>query len=155
MKENTKNVLYTIMTILILCLLLLAYFYPRKVEGIQEEAIPIRDEENMIGLDYVITIGEEMKKNQIRISSHILDSITHYTDVSQIDSFLIRVKIQNNSSFSYLLKDISIRNSMDSSFREDLDYHMGEENNLIIFQLDSLFFENYQPFYQIDIELEK
>ena len=150
--QNTSFLLFVSMIVIVLGI---GFFYRPREDLIEEEAFPIREEDTITGMDYVITIGEKEKDKSFVISSHILDSILHYKEKDNIDNFLIRLKIENKSSSDYLLKSIRIIDDYNHTFVEDVSYRKDNDINQFSFQLSKNFFDRYQSFYKIQIELEK
>ena len=133
---------------------LVVFSKPLSLEKIGEEAIPIREDGIIIGMDYYITINKYMKDNSITISSHVLDSILHYKDPSLIHNFFIRLSVNNKSNYDYLLKNIRILDNTSNVVLEELSYKKKEDNSFIVFLPDNIF-NNSNSFYQFQIELEK
>ena len=122
-------------------------------DRITEEAIPIREEEIITGLNYHITIGKNVQDSSLVISSKILDSIVHYKDTHMIEDFTIHLIIHNQTENSYLLKKIYIIDSSTNIVKKDISYVM--KNNEFLFHLDSFYFKEYKKEDQVFIELEK
>lgn len=152
-----KKVSISIVTIVVFLFSFLFYMIvfskPLSMEKIEEEAIPIREDENMIGMDYYITINQYMKDNSIVISSHILDSIIHYKEPSLIHNFFVRLSINNQSKYDYLLKNIRVIDNSLNILIEDLSYQ--KENNTFLFYIPDNYFKKFQSRYNIQIEIEK
>ena len=66
--------------------------------SLSEEAFPIREDEVIIGMDYVITIPSK-SSGEILLSSQILDSIFHYKSIESIQDFFIRIQV-NRKDYS-------------------------------------------------------
>ena len=56
---------------------------------ISEEASPIREGDRIVGMDYSVTLGEDVKGNNVNIATSILSSIVHYKDINSINDFYI------------------------------------------------------------------
>lgn len=78
-------------------------------DNILEEAIPIRENSSIKGINYHIDI-KDSNKNKIIYSTKILDSIYHYTDISNLKNFIINLEINNSTKDKYYLKKIIIYN---------------------------------------------
>lgn len=130
------------------------FYQPTYEENIKEEAIPIRTAEVTTGLSYTITIGKRVQDKTIVLSSHILDSVLHYQDISMINHFFVQLEIKNYTSSSYLLKNISIVDTTTNVVIEDIPY-VDNQNNVFSFYLEQSFFQKYKKEYVAFIELEK
>ena len=133
---------------------LVVFSKPLSLEKIEEEAIPIREDGIIIGMDYYITINKYMKDDSITISSHVLDSILHYKEPSLIHNFFIRLSIDNKSKFDYLLKNIRIIDNYSNIVLEELSYKKDGKNSFIVFLPDTIF-KKSDILYKIQIEIEK
>ena len=133
---------------------LVVFSKPLSLEKIGEEAIPIREDGIIIGMDYYITINKYMKDNSITISSHVLDSILHYKDPSLIHNFFIRLSIDNKSKYDYLLKNICILDNYSNIVIKKLSYKKDGKYSFIVFLPDTVF-KSSDILYKIQIELEK
>ncbi len=147
--------------VLVLIVILFSFLFfmigfsePLSLEKIGEEAIPIREDDTIIGMDYVITIYSYVNDNSIVISSHILDSVLHYKDPSSIHDFYIQLSIHNQSKHDYLLKNIRIKDNRSNVIIEELSYEE-ESNHVFKIFLPEDFFNHYYPTYKMQIELEK
>lgn len=149
-----KNIYYVEFYIIVLIVLLLFFYSNNKNNRsfINEEALPIRDNEIIEGMNYIITI-DNMKDNNITILSEILSSIYHYKDINNISDFYIDLKIDNKTDYNYLLKDISIVDSVDNIIIKDIDYNYKDSD--ISFTLNKDDFTNYNLNKRIKIELER
>ena len=148
-----KKAIEIFLLLLLFSLFLQNTFYESNgKEKITEEANPIRKDDVIIGLEYNITIQKEAQDDKIIFSTHILDSILHYKSMENIESFLIDLKIENNSNNSYLLKKISLMNTIDF-MEEDISYVNTLEGVSFILSKD-VFYKFYLD-YQIQIELDK
>lgn len=99
---------------------------------VNEEASPIREGNNITGMDYVITIGKKVKKDNVYISTSILSSINHYKDVRNIDIFNVDLKINNQSNYSYFIKSISI---IDGNITKNIEFKNSKDGNYVFFNL--------------------
>ena len=122
---------------------------------IDEEATPIREDGVITGMLYEIRLGERVDDSSLTISSHILDSIAHYKDTSTIDKFKVELRIDNQSEYSYLLKNIQVIDQDTNQFIQNISYSKNGNSNSFVFQLKRDFFETYKSPYRIRIELEK
>ena len=101
-----KRVIYITVVLGFIFLILLVISSSRELYDINEEASPIREGDSIVGMDYVVTIGENVKRKDINISTSIIPSILHYKDINNINDFYVDLKIKNNSKGKYLLKNI-------------------------------------------------
>ena len=148
------SLLFTVIIIFIIILFLFRdKDYSLEHFNLWEEATPVRLDDEIIGLDYVITIGKHMKQDSILMEPKIFESINHYLDIQMLDSFQIFLVLDNNSRYPYLLKNIHIVDS-NSQFIENVRYQKSGTNQFY-FQLPRNFLENYHSNYKIQLELEK
>jgi len=149
-----KNIYYVEFYIIVLIVLLLFFYSNNKNNRsfINEEALPIRNNEIIEGMNYIVTI-DNTKDNNITILSEILSSIYHYKDINNINDFYIDLKIDNKTDYNYLLKDISIIDSIDNVVIRNIDYNYKDSD--ISFTLNKDDFTNYNLNKRIKIELEK
>lgn len=73
---------------------------------ITEEAIPVRNNEQIEAMNYKIVINSN--KDRIVYKTKLLDSINHYLDVSDKERIYIKFKFTNNTNNNYYLKKIVI-----------------------------------------------
>lgn len=89
------------------CLFLNGWFSlkPNKSQSFfMEEAIPIREGDEIVGMDYYITLPSNYYSDGL-LQTRLLDSIYHYKDVQDVSHFLIRIHFKNLTSQDYILKD--------------------------------------------------
>ncbi|MBQ9019044.1 MAG: hypothetical protein IJ097_01865 [Bacilli bacterium] len=149
-----KNVKYYLFYFILLCLILL-YFYSNSkivINTINEEAIPIREYDEITAMNYNITLND-IRTNNIKISSSILSSIYHYKDISNINDFLVYLNIDNNTSFNYLINNISIVDKRNKKIIKKIKYNNNENN--IYFNLNKTDFNKYDNNCDIVITLRK
>ena len=146
-----KDRIKKIIIIIIILILTTAFKTTKEEPTISEEAIPIRHNEEIIGLNYNITIPNDLIDNKVIINTKIIDSINHYTDIKSIDNFQINIIISNKSNYIYKVTDIQL--SSNNKNIQKIKYH--NSNNKISFKLvkDKLI-NNYEK-YHINIELKK
>ena len=72
---------------------------------ITEEASPNRDDNLIESMDYRIMINNN-KRERIEYSTKAIESVKHYLNVSNRESFLINLKFINNSHDTYYLKKV-------------------------------------------------
>lgn len=101
-----KRIFYVSFVIVFIFLILLSISSSRELYDISEEASPIREGDSIVGMDYVVTIGKDVKREDINISTSIISSILHYKDIDTINDFYVDLKINNKSRGRYLLKNI-------------------------------------------------
>ena len=101
-----KRILYVSFVVLFIFLILFVIDSSRELYDIGEEASPIREGNNIVGMDYIITIGKDVKRHDVNISTSILSSILHYKDINNINSFYVDLKINNKTNNKYFLKNI-------------------------------------------------
>ena len=147
-----KKILY-IIGICLVFIFIFIFYSNTKINAstlVNEEASPIREGDKIIGMDYVITIGEGVKKDNVYISTSILSSIIHYKNIEDIDSFNIDLKINNNSNYSYSLKNIFIISGNSSK-----DINFKNKGGYIYFKLNKEDLLNYSSNSYIQIKLQK
>lgn len=141
---------YIIFYLFILIILLL-FFYSNKKDYtylINEEATPIRELNEITGMNYKVDIDKSIKDKNIDIYSKIISSIYHYKDVNNIKDFLINLEIDND----YIIDDINIVDDNNYIIRNINYKKNGEE---IFFNLDECDFTNYNSNYDIKIKLKR
>ena len=144
-----RKVLFICVFIIMIIVFFLSFKTSNAESIIDEEASPIREDNEIVGMDYSITIGEDTNKDNIIINTAIISSIIHYKDIKFISDFFIDLKIINKSNYEYSLKNISINNG--ESIKKKIDYKTN--NSIISFYLnkdDLIDTDNY-----VLIELEK
>jgi len=146
---------YIILVLLVLLILGVDFYQAKGKEEVMEEAIPIRENEVITGLEYRITIEEQVKENSFTISTHILDSILHYKNLNTIQEFFICLKIDNQSKNQYFIKSIYVIDADSNVFIQNIDYEDDTSFNQFSFLLDQEFFQTYESKYKIQIEFEK
>lgn len=146
MKKKSIIILFSLLFLLFLFLQKPTHYS----DSIIEEAIPIREEENITGIEYHIQIGKKVKDASLDINTHILDSIYHYKDISLIDQFTVKIIMKNQSKYPYLLKKIEL---LSHERREDVSYQL--QGNDIVLHLNHDFFMNYQKNDRIILSLVK
>lgn len=128
--------------IIFFSLLLLLFLFLEKPTNrsdyISEEVIPIREEDIITGIEYHIQIGKRVRKASLDINTHILDSIYHYKDISTIEKFTVKIIMDNQSKYTYLLKKIEL---LSQGKREDISYQLQGKD--IILYLNQSYFKNY------------
>lgn len=128
--------------IIFFSLLLLLFLFLEKPTNrsdyISEEVIPIREEDIITGIEYHIQIGKRVRNASLDINTHILDSIYHYKDISTIEKFTVKIIMDNQSKYTYLLKKIEL---LSQGKREDISYQLQGKD--IILYLNQSYFKNY------------
>ena len=111
MKSRKRVFIYTSVVVLFVFSMLIGcgYMASAKGEDIEEEAIPIRDNGVIVGMDYHISI--DTNKSNIVINTKLIDSIRHYKDISLLDELYVTFKFNNKSNNNYYLKKIEINNN--------------------------------------------
>lgn len=153
MKKVSISIITFVVFLFCFLLYMIIFSTPLSMEKIEEEAIPIREDEKIIGMDYYITINPYMKDNSIVISSRILDSVVHYKEPSLVHDFFVRLSINNQSKYDYLLKNIRIIDDSLNAFIEDLSYQ--KDNNTFLFYIPDHYLQQFKSCYNIQIEIEK
>ena len=129
-------------TIIFFSLVLILFLFLEKPSNasdfISEEAIPIREEDIITGIEYHIQIGKRVKNATLDINTHILDSIFHYKDISTIEHFTVKIIMDNKSKHPYLLKRIEL---FSQGKKENISYQ--RKGNDIVLNLNQSFFMNY------------
>ena len=146
-----RNRIKYIIIINIIFILTTAFKTTKEELPIIEEAIPIRNNEEIIGLNYSITIPNNLKDNKVLINTKIIDSINHYKDINNIKKFKIIININNNSNYPYKVTDIYI--SINNKNKQKIKYH--NYNNKISFKLTKNDIINHHEKYHVNIELKK
>ncbi len=147
-----KRILYVSFVVLFIFLILFVIDSSRELYDIGEEASPIREGNNIVGMDYIITIGKDVKRHDVNISTSILSSILHYKDINNINSFYVDLKINNKTNNKYFLKNI-ILVSNGGLINKKVKYK--KKNNYISIKLNREDFLNYNNGSFIKIELKK
>ena len=131
---------YSIIIFFSLLLLLFIFLEKPTIRSnyISEEVIPIREEDIITGIEYHIQIGKRVRNATLDINTHILDSIYHYKDISTIEKFTVKIIMDNQSKYSYLLKKIEL---LSQGKREDISYQLQGKD--IILYLNQSYFKNY------------
>jgi hypothetical protein len=130
---------------------LLIFFYSNKKDYtylINEEAIPIRDFNEIKGMNYKVDIDDSINDKRLDIYSKIISSIYHYKDINNINDFFINLEIDSN----YKIDDISIVDDNNYIIR-NINYK--KNGNKIFFNLKKCDFTNYNSNYDIKIKLKK
>ena len=147
---------YILFYLFILIFLLLFFYSDNNINKssdytylINEEAIPIRDYDEIKGMKYTIEIDDIVTDESIDISSSVLSSIYHYKDFNSIDSFFVNLEIDDN----YDVYDISIVDGSNNLVVSNLDYK--KDNNYIVIYLDKEIFSNYKMDYYVRIKLKR
>lgn len=148
MKRDKMKYLIIISIIFILTT---AFRTTTEEQTITEEAIPIRNNEEIIGLNYSITIPNNIKDNKVIIPTKILDSINHYKDIRSINNFKVIIIINNNSKYIYKVTNIYI--SSNKKNKQKIKYH--NSNNKISFILTNNRLINQYEKLHINIEIKK
>ena len=144
-----RKILFISVFIIMIIVFFLSFKTSNAESIIDEEASPIREDNEIVGMNYSIIIGEDTNKDNIIINTAIISSIIHYKDIKFISDFFIDLKIINKSNYEYSLKNISINNG--ESIKKKIDYKTN--NSIISFYLnkdDLIDTDNY-----VLIELEK
>lgn len=141
---------YILFYLIILFILLLFFISDKKdyTYLINEEAIPIRDLDEINGILYRIDIDNSINDKNIDISSNIISSINHYKDISNIDNFFVNLEVDD----SYKVSDISIVDDNNYIIR-NIDFDDNYKD--IILNLEKDDFTNYENNYDIRIKLKR
>ncbi len=108
-------------------------------KDILEEAIPIRENDRIVGMNYMITIPKDYPLKN-RISTHIVDSIVHYKDLDNLESFPVSVLLKNEMDDDFELVEVSIEKEQIvlKSFSYDLLFYHHEAKSFSFFVDNSL-----------------
>lgn len=134
---------------ILICLLL--FFYSNKKDYkylIYEEAIPIRDYDEIKGMKYTINVDNSVIDNSIDVYSKILSSIYHYKDISNINSFFINLSVDED----YKIDTIDIVDNKNKIIR---NINFSNDSNDIVLNLEREDFVNYKSNYDIKIRLKR
>lgn len=134
---------------ILICLLL--FFYSNKKDYkylIYEEAIPIRDYDEIKGMKYTINVDNSIIDNSIDVYSKILSSIYHYKDISNINSFFINLSVDED----YKIDTIDIVDNKNKIIR---NINFSNDSNDIVLNLEREDFVNYKSNYDIKIRLKR
>lgn len=115
---------------------------------INEEAIPIRDNEEIKGMNYTIDIDDSINDKNIDVYSKIISSIYHYKDVSTIDNFFVNLNVDDD----YKIEGINIVDNNNYIIRY---VEFDKKSKDIIINLDREDFVNYNSNYDIKIKLKR
>ena len=147
---------YILFYLFVLIFLLLFFYSDKRINKssdytylINEEAIPIRDYDEIKGMKYTIEIDDMIKDESIDISSSVLSSIYHYKDFNSIDNFFVNLEIDSD----YDVYDISIVDRSNNLVVSNLDYK--RDNNYIVIYLDKEVFSNYKMDYYLRIKVKR
>lgn len=117
---------------------------------IDEEVSPIRENERIIGFNYYIILPKNYDCSK-KLKTHIIDSISHYTDISLVQELYISVTINNQSKESYQLKDVYLKDKdmVHKHFLFDLNFLNNKTNTFSFIlkgplQLDSFIEFNFE-----------
>ena len=147
-----RKIFYIGVIIIFIVLVLLVINSSSELYDISEEASPIREGDRIVGMDYSVTLGEDVKGNNVNIATSILSSIVHYKDINSINDFYIDLKINNKTKSSYLLKNIMLVGNNGLSSKK-LKYK--KNSNHISIKLNRNDILKYSDDSFIKIELEK
>lgn len=134
---------------ILICLLL--FFSSNKKNYkylIYEEATPIRDYDEIKGMKYTIDVDDSIRDSNLDVYSKIMQSIYHYKDISNINSFFVNLEIDSN----YKVDTINIVDSKNNIIR-NVDFNF--DNNNIVLNLKRDDFVNYKSDYDIKIKLKR
>jgi len=134
---------------ILICLLL--FFYSNKKDYkylIYEEAIPIRDYDEIKGMKYTINVDNSVIDNSIDVYSKIFSSIYHYKDISNINSFFINLSVDED----YKIDTIDIVDNKNKVIR---NINFSNDSNDIVLNLEREDFVNYKSNYDIKIRLKR
>lgn len=122
---------YIILLLVICSLIACGYkFFGYEKEEIIEEAVPIRDKNEIVGMNYYITINS--RKEYLGINTKLIESIIHYKDVSGINKFYVNFIIINNSGHNYYLKKIDVINNNISLRKYNYNYLISNKKKVFI-----------------------
>lgn len=106
---------------------------------IMEEVVPIRNDDVIIGINYYITLPDNINISN-RLKTHIVDSISHYKDIHKIDTFYVSVIIKNQTKKDYYLNQVFIRKNgiIINQYLYDLKIYHNQTNSFSLFLDDKL-----------------
>ncbi len=136
--------------ILIICCVLLTGCVPKtkaQFDDIIEEADPIRKEDKIVGMNYKITIPKNYSFYRV-LSTHIVDSIAHYKDLNDIQSFVVSVTLKNETEKDIRLKEVLVKNDdiVTNRFSNDIIFYKGGVNSFSIVIGQPLSFQSFIEF---------
>ena len=146
-----KIILCSVFSIILLVLIINS---SKDVRSIGEEANPIREGDSIVGMNYVITIGDDVKKNELDINTSIISSVLHYKDINSINDFFIDLKINNKSKYNYLIKNIVITDRY-GVINKKVKYKKNKKKNYISINLNKDDLYQFTNNNSIRIELKK
>lgn len=146
-----KKIIFCAVSLLVLVIFIISN---KSIMSISEEASPIREGDNIVGMDYVITIGDDVKRSKLDINTSIISSILHYKDISSIDDFYVDLKINNKSKYKYLIKDIFITDQTGFINRK-VRYKNNKKKGFISIKLDKDDLYQFNNNNLIKVELKK
>lgn len=131
--------------VFLFCFLLL--FLSRKENiVVLEEVVPIREEEKIVGLIYDVSISKS-RFSSLQISTSILQSIMHYKNIQEMDSFFVEMHLKYPSS--YQIQEIRLKEDIRGI--KSLSYT--KDQNKILFHFSKKFFQNLKKENDIEIIL--
>lgn len=146
-----KIILCSVFSIILLVLIINS---SKDIRSIGEEANPIREGDSIVGMNYVITIGDDVKKNELDINTSIISSVLHYKDINSINDFFIDLKINNKSKYNYLIKNIVITDRY-GVINKKVKYKKNKKKNYISINLNKDDLYQFTNNNSIRIELKK
>lgn len=73
-------------------------------DNIYEEVLPIRENNNFLGINYNITIPADCTSKSLKISPNIFGGLSEYKDIVGGDKLEVNIKINNKSNYIYKYK---------------------------------------------------
>ena len=150
-----KRKIFMIIVMIIFCLFVNGWFSLKPSashEFFMEEAIPIREDDQIVGMDYYITLPRDYLSDGI-LKTRLLDSIYHYKDVSDVSSFLIRIHFKNLTMKDYSLKDFYVLYDQDKiSYKRSNLTISSNHSSLFSFFIDFRKFDVQDSFFMIEIQ---
>lgn len=145
---------YILFYLFILIVLLLFFYSDNNKKKdynylINEEAIPIRDYDEIKGMKYTIKLDDSIDEKMFDVYSSILASIYHYKDFNSINNFFVNLEIDKD----YKVEDIYVVDKNSDLIIDSLDYK--KNKNDIVIYLDKDIFTNYNSNYSIKIKLKR
>lgn len=106
---------------------------------IMEEVVPIRNNDVIIGMNYYITLPVDFNINN-NLKTHIIDSISHYKDIHNVDTFYVSIIIKNQTKKDYYLNHVYIRKNgvIVNQYSYDLKIYHNQTNSFSLTLNDEL-----------------
>ena len=150
MKKYLKEIII-LLGIVLLFFITRYTFYKKDKEkiNIEEEVTPVWIEDKIESFEYEIIIEKNLNEKELLLSTHILDSISHYKDINSLENITVYITINNQSNNNYQIKNILLVDESNVTIKK-ISYT--KDNNKIIFQVDKSFFTPYLSIVQLQLK---